>query len=138
MKQLWEKIMAYLKRYTDGCYGMDELSNVLYVIALILIFVSLLPHCRILYYISLILIFITAFRFFSKETGKRMQEKELFLKAFSEIKKDISAQKRHWQDRKTYKYFKCPHCRTYIRIPKGHGKVIITCPKCRTQFERKT
>lgn len=73
MKQLWEKIMAYLKRYTDGCYGMDELSNVLYVIALILIFVSLLPHCR-----------------------------------------------------------------TYIRIPKGHGKVIITCPKCRTQFERKT
>ena len=31
---------------------------------------------------------------------------------------------------KEHKYFTCPNCRTVCRVPRGKGKIIITCPKC--------
>ena len=40
--------------------------------------------------------------------------------------------------RKTYRYFSCPHCRQQVRVPKGRGKISITCPKCGTQFIKKS
>ncbi len=42
------------------------------------------------------------------------------------------------QDKKYYKYFNCPNCNQKVRVPKGKGKIEITCPKCRTSFIRKT
>ncbi len=42
------------------------------------------------------------------------------------------------QDKKYYKYFNCPNCNQKVRVPKGRGKIEITCPKCRTSFIRKT
>ena len=35
------------------------------------------------------------------------------------------------QQRKQYKFFKCPMCKQEVRVPRGHGKICITCPKCR-------
>ncbi len=42
------------------------------------------------------------------------------------------------QDKRYYKYFNCPNCNQKVRVPKGKGKIEITCPKCRTSFIRKT
>jgi ribosomal protein L37AE/L43A len=53
---------------------------------------------------------------------------------YSKIKK---AQYR-FTDAKTHRYFKCPDCKTKLRVPKHKGKIIITCPKCKTEFKRKT
>ena len=36
------------------------------------------------------------------------------------------------------RYFSCPHCRQQVRVPKGRGKISITCPKCGTQFIKKS
>ena len=37
-----------------------------------------------------------------------------------------------------FKYFKCPNCKAKLRVPKGKGRLNITCPKCRTMFHGKT
>ncbi len=42
------------------------------------------------------------------------------------------------QDKRYYKYFNCPNCNQKVRVPKGKGKIEITCPKCHTSFIRKT
>ena len=38
---------------------------------------------------------------------------------------------------KEHKYLKCPKCKQEIRVPKGAGKIRITCPKCQEKFEKK-
>ena len=42
--------------------------------------------------------------------------------------------KKRWAQRGTYRFFKCPQCRQIVRVPKGRGKICITCPKCKTEF----
>ena len=35
----------------------------------------------------------------------------------------------------THNYFSCPNCRTVLRVPKGKGRIQITCAKCGTRFQ---
>jgi len=42
------------------------------------------------------------------------------------------------EDSKTHKHFTCPNCKATLRLPKGKGKIMITCPKCRKEFTKKT
>ncbi|MBR3231854.1 MAG: hypothetical protein IKF75_04170, partial [Lachnospiraceae bacterium] len=48
----------------------------------------------------------------------------------------IFGKKQEWKDRKTYRYFKCPGCGQEVRVPKGKGRIRITCPKCHQSFEK--
>ena len=36
------------------------------------------------------------------------------------------------------RYFDCPKCHQLVRVPRGKGKISITCPRCREKFIRKT
>lgn len=42
------------------------------------------------------------------------------------------------KQRKTHRFFKCPECGVTVRVPKGKGKIKITCPKCKNAFVRNT
>ncbi len=53
-------------------------------------------------------------------------------------REDAERRKAQRQDSRYYKYFNCPNCNQKVRVPKGKGKIEITCPKCRTTFIRKT
>jgi ribosomal protein L37AE/L43A len=66
------------------------------------------------------------FRSFSRNVYKRYQENHRFLLFFDRLK-----------DRK-HKIFQCPRCRQMVRVPRGKGKIAITCPKCRERFIKKT
>ena len=47
-------------------------------------------------------------------------------------------QRTRFRERKTYKYFHCPHCRQRLRAPRGRGKIQVTCQKCHNVFVTKT
>jgi LSD1 subclass zinc finger protein len=40
------------------------------------------------------------------------------------------------QNRKNYAYFRCPGCRSWLKLPRGAGKVTITCLKCGRQTNK--
>ena len=42
------------------------------------------------------------------------------------------------KDRRENRIYKCPSCKQRIRVPRGKGKIAITCPQCRTEFIRKS
>jgi len=66
------------------------------------------------------------FRSFSRKTYLRYQENRKFLMLLDQIK-----------DRE-HRYYDCPRCRQPVRVPRGKGKIAITCPKCREKFVKKT
>lgn len=39
---------------------------------------------------------------------------------------------------KDHKIFKCPSCKTYLRVPRGKGKILITCSNCGHKLNKKT
>ena len=36
-----------------------------------------------------------------------------------------------------HKYYHCPQCSKMLRVPKGKGKIAISCPKCKEKFIKK-
>lgn len=125
------KFRMWLQRFMMGRYGTDKLNTVILgtgvVIALISVFLTKAPGLAlILTTISYGLMFWAIFRCFSRNTYKRYRENRRFLMILDRVK-----------DRE-HKHFDCPKCHQPVRVPRGKGKIAITCPKCREKFIRKT
>ena len=127
----WMRRMgAGARRFFMGRYGHDKLNVAILCVGLVFCVVSLFTSskladtvCSLVCYATLIL---TMFRCFSKNTYKRYQENRRFLLMIDAIK-----------DRDN-RYYSCPKCHQTVRVPRGKGKIAITCPKCREKFIKKT
>ncbi len=43
-----------------------------------------------------------------------------------------------WRERKTTRFLKCPNCGQMLSVPKGKGKIRVTCPTCHAKMETKS
>lgn len=78
------------------------------------------------------------FRIFSKNTAKRYTENAKYLSVKYKITGWFRRKKERIQQSKTHRFYRCPQCGITTRIPKGKGKIKITCPKCGNTFIRKS
>ncbi len=132
-----EKFIRFMQgRY--GAYGQDSMNRFLLVSAMAVMFVSVFTKWDLLYAIALALLIYVYFRMFSKNYTKRYAENQAFIRYTSRIRTFWSSQKKLMVQRKTYHIYKCPGCRQKIRIPRGKGKVAVRCPKCNTEFIKKS
>lgn len=132
-----DKMRDKIVRFMYGRYGQDEFSVALMITGMVLMVLSVLPKMHFLYAISFMCVVYAMYRTFSKDFNKRYKERNWYLKVSKKPSKFIRIQTRRFKERKTHDYYRCNKCGTYNRIPKGHGKILITCPKCSNQFERK-
>ena len=132
-----------------GPYGTDQFNQFLSVIALAVLVVNLFVKIPFLWMGALALLIWTYFRMLSRNTSRRYAENERFLSFISRFRRGGStggyaggrsaAERRaEREQRKIYRYFVCPHCSQKVRVPRGKGKIEITCPKCRTEFIKKS
>ena len=49
-----------------------------------------------------------------------------------------AARQRQKDERANFRRFECPNCSQTLRVPRGKGKIRIHCPKCGTDFVKKT
>lgn len=130
--------MNWFRNFMIGRYGADQLSwGLLATSFLISLIVSIfqIPFLGILSYIPL---FFCIYRMFSRNLLKRSTENQKFLVFWNRLKGWFYRKSQRIKDCKTYRFFSCPNCRQTLRLPKGRGKIRITCPKCGRVFERKT
>ncbi len=129
-RNLGAKLTFALRRFMAGRYGTDKLNTVILgaglVICVITIFIPFPLVDLLLTAVSYGLMFWAIFRCFSRNTYKRYQENRKYLQFIERIK-----------DR-DHRYFDCPRCRQPVRVPRGKGKISITCPKCKEKFIKKT
>ncbi len=137
MQKFLYNLKEKFRQMTYGAYGQDELSRALTIFSMICLVLSLFPFLGFLYLVALVSLIWSIYRTFSKNHTKRIKERNAYLKFIAKPKAFFNIQRRRFAERKTHDYYKCPKCKTYNRIPKGHGRILITCPKCRNQFERK-
>lgn len=125
-------------RFMQGRYGgADKLNMHLMGLLFILVLIEILTGWKVLMVISLILMVLIYFRMFSKNIYKRYQENQKYTTLIAPITKRVQFFKRKRKD-KTHKYYKCPTCKQIVRVPKGHGKIEISCPKCHAKFVKRT
>ena len=129
------------KRFMDfmsGRYGTDELSKFMLAVCLVLLVINIFTGVQGVYLIALVLLGVCYFRMFSRNYVKRSDENRKYLDTVWKIKNWFLKKKNRIIQSKDFHIYKCPSCGQKIRIPRGKGKICITCPKCRNQFEKKS
>ena len=130
--------MQWFRRFMAGRYGTDSLNKLLSVVSIILLLLSMFTRWMILYPIALLFLLCSLFRSFSRNTWKRGRENQIYWKATQKIRTGFQTMKTRFAQRKTHRFYKCKSCRATLRVPKGRGRMVITCPKCKEKFERRT
>ena len=131
-------IRNWLRNFMIGRYGPDHLNFFIIILAFIFNIAASITRLRVLLVISYVLLFLLLFRFLSRNITKRRAENDRFLRYWSPVKQKIKNAVMRLKSRKSYKFYKCPSCKSTLRDPKGKGKIQITCPKCGERFEKKT
>lgn len=130
--------MNWLQRIMIGRNGPDKLSNYTLATGFIFSIISTIFKIKSLNLIATALLLITLFRLFSKNVYARRKENMAFLSFLYKLKVPFYKLKRHHDQKRIYKFYKCPSCKQELRVPKGKGNIKITCPKCKTVFEKRT
>ena len=129
-----EKMIHFMR----GRYGVDQLGMFLAGFSFFLMVINIFIKNPIISIVVFGLLVYLYFRMFSRNIVKRSDENTLYLKKTFKIRTRISREKGYMQLRKTHHIYHCPSCRQRIKIPRGKGKISITCPKCSKEFVRKS
>lgn len=138
MRNFFGRFLLQIRNALSRGYGFDQLSIPLVVVSCIFTLLSSLTRLSWLRMIGTLILLWAIFRIFSKNDSARQKELQLYLTLKQKITGPILLIKEIYQNRKTKKYFKCPNCKAYLFVPKGKGKIRITCRKCGHQFIKKT
>ncbi len=130
--------MNWLRRFMAGRYGGDQLSMVLVLLSVIFSVAGWLFNLQILTFLSYIPLLISVFRVLSKNVNARSMENYRFMMFMSPLYAWFRKTQQSFTDLKNYKYFRCPKCGAKLRVPRGKGKVMVTCRSCKTEFKKKT
>ena len=130
LRQFFQRLQLGLRNFMEGRYGTDKLNMTILCAGLAVCLVSgffkSVQVNLILTAVSYGLMIWALYRSFSRNTYKRYQENRKFLQFFDRVK-----------DR-DHRYFDCPKCRQVVRVPRGKGKIAITCPQCKEKFVKNT
>ena len=125
-------------RFMIGRYGMDRLGQFLNGVAFVFIAAGFFSRNRLLDTAGMILLILCYFRMFSKNIGKRFKENQKFERIWFHISEAFRKRRFKLQQIRKFHIYKCPECGQKIRIPRGKGRISIHCPKCGTDFIKKS
>ena len=123
-----------IQRFMYGRYGSDQLNVFLIVLYLLLYFLSAVTEFFPLYWLSLLLLCVTLFRILSRNIPAHRRENAKFLQAADPVIRWFRLRRTIRRD-KDHRYFKCPNCGQQLRVPRGKGRITVTCRSCGATFQ---
>ncbi len=129
--------MNWLQKMMYGRNGGDHLSLFLSGVYVLLYLLSALPHLGFLTWVALLPVALAFFRIFSRNLSRRRAENARFLTIISPLTRWWHLHRARRRD-KEHRYFKCPNCGQNLRVPRGKGRITITCRSCGVSFEEKS
>lgn len=126
-----------LQRFMYGRYGNDQLNMVLVLLSLALYLVFVVTSWTFLYAVSFMLMAAALFRCLSRNYDRRRAENGKFLSLVQPVTRWYRLRRTIRRD-KDHCYFKCPNCGQQLRVPRGKGRITVTCRGCGASFEEKS
>ena len=144
----WQKIKQSFRNFMNGRNGVDQLSMALLWTGLLAYLLgSIVGSIQVSVVFPLIGMLLnlvgfaayvfSIFRLFSRNIEKRRAENRRYVTMMEKKSTERRQAKVRFQNRKKYKYFKCPGCKAWLRLPRGSGVVTVTCSRCHTSFTQK-
>ena len=130
-----------IARFMAGRNGNDQLNRFLLLVDIVLLLIAAIFKDgigRYVYPFVFVLLAYAYFRMLSRNVYKRREENGKYIRARYKVSAALRVRHERWVQRKDYKCFTCPNCKTALRVPRGHGTVNIVCRKCGTSFTGKT
>jgi DNA-directed RNA polymerase subunit RPC12/RpoP len=127
-------IRNFLRNFMIGRYGPDHLGVAMILLSIVLSVTYSLTDLVVFLYIAYIIAGFAFFRMLSRNIMRRRAENDKFIRYYWPIKTKIQEWISNFKQRKVYKFFRCPSCRSKLRVPRGKGKIQVTCPKCGERF----
>lgn len=124
---MFQRFGAAVRGFMVGRNGVDQLAWALCILTMVLSLIGSFSGLEAFSLLANIPMVLALFRVLSRDVYRRQAENQKFMQFFGRIK-----------GRKTHCYFRCPACKTRVRVPRGKGKIKITCPSCREAFIKKT
>jgi len=132
-----QKVMDGLRRFMTGRRGPDELSMALLIGGLVLTILSNLFNLIPLYFVGMAGYVLALLRTFSRDLTKRYAENAKFLSLWRKVTVSVKQFFNRLKNIRRYKYYRCPNCRSWLRLPRKVGEVTVTCGKCGHVFKQK-
>lgn len=143
------RFALWLNKAMAGRHGGDAFSVALLVLYGVVLLFSSIFRNPLLFLLAVAVLIWCLWRMLSRNQERRWKENAWFLGWWNPIwqkLRGISTRFHQAQDyatmkardRGVYRYYKCPKCGNKLRVPKGKGKISITCPVCRTEFIKRT
>lgn len=127
----------WFRRLMMGRYGVDQLTWVLLALSLLLSLCGSIFRSNVLGILCWAVLVVCYLRIFSRNIYARQQENQKLLQFWWKLKNGRSECPSREQ-RKNFRVFSCPTCKQKLRVPRGKGKISISCPKCGRSFIKKT
>lgn len=128
------KFNEKFRQFMIGRYGQDQLGRFITFLALVLLIVNLFVKKASLPTIALVLIIYSYYRVLSRDINARYKENQKFLDTVAPLRRKFFTSKKRYDNRKTHKYIKCPSCKFKMKVPRGKGKIRVTCKSCGNKF----
>lgn len=134
---MWTRIKMAMARFMQGRNGVDNIGWHALWGGLIVLLLDSFFRTGVLMLAGNALYIYALFRAFSRNVGKRQLENQKYVQFTGNIAKEVRQFFLRLKGMKTYKYFRCPACKTRLRLKRGAGEKHITCPLCKNQFDQK-
>lgn len=126
-----------LQRFMYGRYGNDRLNSCMMIGYLVMLLVSTLTGSKLAYSLSMVLAVLALLRALSRNHASRSAENLKFHQLTSPAVRRMRLWSAILRD-KDHRYFKCPSCGQHLRVPRGKGRITVTCRGCGTKFDEKS
>ena len=139
----FQRIGNALSRFMYGRNGVDRLGLTMIWAALLLDIINMLLREKsvvsgITGLVSGVLLFTALFRMFSRNLEKRRAENTRFMeKVWWPVSRRMAGARQQRMD-KDHRYFTCHRCGAVCRVPRGKGRIVITCPRCGGEIHGKS
>jgi len=136
MQNFLYRLKSRLRAFMYGRYGQDDFSKFLLVLALLFMILSI--FLRGFSTLALAVLIYTTFRMYSRNIPSRQRELYAYKRIVGKIKGFFTLRFNMIKELKTFRYFRCPQCKAWLRVPKGKGKIELTCRRCANKFIKKS
>ncbi len=121
-------------KFLQGRYGTDDLNRFLLAVLIISAVLQMLSGSYFLNILTLLITILIFFRCLSKNISARSAENRKYLT----LTEPLRLWFRNIRGKSDFKVYMCPECRQKLRVPKGKGKIEISCSKCGKKFIKRS